>query len=63
MPKLAWLAQVVFFGAYAIGYFVNMTVPHNTWDLLTAIGAGVIAVLLLLENYDSVQTWHRPPQA
>lgn len=60
---MAWLAQVVFFGAYAIGYFVNMTLPHNGWTLLTAIAAAVIAVLLLVDNQSTVRTWGRNPNA
>lgn len=51
---MAWLAQVVFFGAYALGYFFNMTVPHNGWDLLTAIAAAVIAVLLIVDNHGTL---------
>lgn len=54
MPNLSWLAQLVFFGAYAIGYFTNKTIPHTIWGLLTAIASVVIAVLLLVENYDTV---------
>lgn len=58
MPQLAWLAQVVFYGAYAIGYFTNKTFTHSFWPLLTAIAAIVIAVLLITENYSTV--YHRP---
>ena len=47
---LSWLAEMVFFGAYAIGYFVNQTLPHDVWSLLTAIAAAVVAVLLLVSN-------------
>lgn len=58
---MAWLAEVIFFGAYAIGYFLNLTLPKNVWDLLTAIAAAVIAVLLVVDNH---ATWyHRPPNA
>lgn len=48
--SVSWLAEVVFFGAYAIGYFLNLTVPHTAWDFVTAIAAAVIAVLLLVDN-------------
>ncbi len=57
---MAWLAQVFFFGCYAIGYFLNLTGPHNVWTLLTAIAAAVIAVLLIVDNRGALD---RRPQA
>lgn len=49
MP-LAWIASVIFYAAYAIGYFLNVTLPHNGWTLATALAAAVIAILLIVDN-------------
>lgn len=47
---MAWIAQVIFFGSYALAYAFNQGVPHNVWGFLTALAAAVIAILLLVDN-------------
>lgn len=47
--NLAWLAQVVFNGAYFIAWLTNQ-IPHTGWLTATAIAAVVIAILLLVDN-------------
>jgi hypothetical protein len=47
---MAWLAEVIFFGCYALGYYFGQTVPHNIWGFLSAVAAAVIAVLLCIDN-------------
>lgn len=47
---MAWIAQLVFFAAYALAYAFNEGVPHNAWGFLSAIAAAIIAVLLVVDN-------------
>lgn len=55
--SLSWIAQVVFFLCYALGYYFNMTLQHSVWGFLTAVAAFVIAVLLIIDNRG---TFNRP---
>lgn len=48
--SLAWVAQVVFYACYALGYLFNLTIQHSVWGFLTAVAAAVIAVLLVVDN-------------
>jgi hypothetical protein len=60
--NLAWLAQVVFFGAYFIAWLSNQ-MPHTGWGDATAIAAVVIAVLLLVDNGPRYWGNHNHPVA
>lgn len=48
--SLAWIAEVVFFACYALGYAFNQSLPHNGWTFASALAAGIIAVLLVVDN-------------
>lgn len=48
--SLAWIAQVVFFLCYSLGYYFKMTFAHSVWGFLTALAAFIIAVLLIIDN-------------
>lgn len=58
--SVAWLAQVVFYGAYFIAYISNQ-LPHVLWITVTAIAALVIAILLVVDNRGVIA--ERRPQA
>lgn len=55
---MAWIAQIVFFGAYTLGYIFNETFRHNGWTFTTALAAGVITILLIVDNHGF---WDRRP--
>lgn len=49
MVNLSWLGQILFFGAYFIAWYVK-EIPHTTWLNITALGAIITAVMLLIFN-------------
>lgn len=46
---MAFLAEIVFFGAYFVGWLTN-ELPHSTWVTVSAIAAVVICILLIVDN-------------